>query len=211
MDCQMPGLDGIATTVELRQLEGAGPRTPVVALSAAALPADRERCRLAGMDGFLAKPIRLDQLAGELARFLSARGSETMPPVIAQAAGAVPPPALDAQVVATLRSLDDRVDGFVAMVNGYLREANQTIATLVIDAMSGRREGLGQRAHAMKGAALTMGLTRLAMALDAFERIAHHGDDQALASAGDDLDQAFAEATSALRAECERAPRPSAN
>ncbi|HEX3133439.1 MAG TPA: ATP-binding protein, partial [Planctomycetota bacterium] len=49
MDCQMPELDGIATTAELRLREGSGPRLPVIALSAAVSPADRERCRQAGM------------------------------------------------------------------------------------------------------------------------------------------------------------------
>src|SRR5688572_16570447 len=101
MDCQMPGLDGVATTAELRLREGSGQHVPVIALSAAVTPPDRERCRLAGMDGFLAKPIRLDLLAGELARFLRINRADPLPGAVRSTPGAV---VLDREVVSTLRS-----------------------------------------------------------------------------------------------------------
>lgn len=201
MDCQMPELDGVATTAEWRLNEGAGRRLPVVALSAAVSPADRERCRLAGMDGFLAKPVRLELLAGELSRFLLIQDAAAEPQVGERGGGAV---VLDSQVVATLRSLDADPAAFVQLVDSYLREASDTIASIVFDGVAGRREGLAARAHAMKGAALTIGLTRLANALDIFERIALTPDEQALASAATDLEQVFAEGSAALRAERDR-------
>jgi CheY-like chemotaxis protein len=69
MDCRMPELDGYAATAELRRREGQGPRTPVVALTAGAI--EEDRCRAAGMDDFLAKPLGLEDLQAVLERWAS--------------------------------------------------------------------------------------------------------------------------------------------
>jgi signal transduction histidine kinase len=74
MDCSMPVLDGYAATKQVRQHEAGARHVPIVALTANAQPEDRERCREAGMDGYLGKPVRLALLQGELARFLTGPG-----------------------------------------------------------------------------------------------------------------------------------------
>lgn len=64
MDCEMPVLDGFSATQQLRAWETANQRqrTPVVALTAHILTEHKERARLAGMDGHMAKPVELSQL-----------------------------------------------------------------------------------------------------------------------------------------------------
>lgn len=61
MDLQMPDMDGFEATAAIRALPH-GARTPIVALTAHALPADRDRCLAAGMDDYIAKPLDIRQL-----------------------------------------------------------------------------------------------------------------------------------------------------
>ncbi|MDP3973150.1 MAG: response regulator [Candidatus Nanopelagicales bacterium] len=74
MDCHMPELDGFDTTREIRRREAAAGginHLPVVAVTASAMAADEAACRAAGMDDFLAKPYKLEQLRTVLARWSS--------------------------------------------------------------------------------------------------------------------------------------------
>jgi CheY-like chemotaxis protein len=63
MDVQMPLMGGFEATAAVRELEkGAGKHIPIIALTARAMKGDRERCLAAGMDGYVGKPIRAEEL-----------------------------------------------------------------------------------------------------------------------------------------------------
>jgi len=75
MDCEMPVLDGFGATTKIREIaarRGSLPRLPIVAMTAHALSGDRERCLGAGMDDFIGKPVRMEDLRAALDRWLPA-------------------------------------------------------------------------------------------------------------------------------------------
>jgi PAS domain S-box-containing protein len=76
MDCQMPEMDGYEATEAIRRIEGRSEHIPIIAMTAAAMEGDRERCMAAGMDDFITKPVRLDAVSTVLTRWVDRTAHE---------------------------------------------------------------------------------------------------------------------------------------
>ena len=79
MDCQMPEMDGWEATARIRAALAGRHRIPILALTANASDADRQRCLDAGMDAHLSKPLKLERLAEALATWGPATPAERRP------------------------------------------------------------------------------------------------------------------------------------
>ncbi len=178
MDCQMPVMDGFQATRLLRAggVPGADARVPVVALTAYAMPGDRERCRDAGMDDYLTKPLRAREVTDLLQRFGAAHAGEPEAPDPAAAESAEP--VLDNDVVSELLEL--HTDGgetvFVFIARQFLNEWSDELADLEQRAAAGDWSEFVMRVHRFGGGAALFGgmaVRRLSLEL---EKLAKQGE-----------------------------------
>ena len=180
MDCRMPLMDGYDATRAIRESAGADDRTPIVAMTASALPADRQRCLEAGMDDYLSKPVRLADLAAAVDRWLRTRGPEcgaadgrdrtTVPSGRTSGDGQ---PVLDDAHVDGLRSLGP---GFLAqLVPVFVSGAQECLQALRAAVSDGDAGALASAAHALVGSAANMGGLRVAAVSRRMETAARAG------------------------------------
>jgi signal transduction histidine kinase/CheY-like chemotaxis protein/HPt (histidine-containing phosphotransfer) domain-containing protein len=200
MDCQMPGLDGLAATAEIRRREALqGPRArrvPIVALTASSLDSDRARGLAAGMDEYLIKPLDLPRLTALLERWApspagpSSRraGAPTssedaeMPdaaetpgaaeiPEMPGAAEAIEPPILHPDgLLAAQATLSPQ---YREIVDLFLEEAPRRIGAISAAVASDDRGQAARLAHTLAGSANSLGAARLADACARLEALAH--------------------------------------
>lgn len=170
LDVQMPVMDGIEAMKRIRVVKGSA-CPPMIAMTAHALPGDREHYIAAGMDDYLSKPIRVSSLSAVLAKINTgtpavAGSAETTP---AKSKDTVPvlPSVLDIDQLDDLRGLpampgeevaDDGAGGLIDLFR------SQTIERL--DIMSAKRHvedwaGLAETAHSLRGAAASIGFPRV--------------------------------------------------
>jgi two-component system, sensor histidine kinase and response regulator len=181
MDCQMPEMDGYQATREIRHRETMTNRRrlPVIAMTANAMAGDRDLCLAAGMDDYIAKPVRIEALMEALARFLTeitdsvpAITNPAPPPTITEDPDAL----MDARVLARMRDeLGDEAI-FVEMVTIFIREAPDHVNALERAMKGGDTDTVRRAAHKLKGSCQIMGASRLAAFCRRIEEQARSGN-----------------------------------
>jgi two-component system, sensor histidine kinase and response regulator len=148
MDCQLPVLDGLAATTEIRSREET--HTPIIAMTAAAMPEDRIRCLEAGMDDHLAKPVDWPRV---LARIPEWAAYADLPPELA---------GLSPEAVADV-------------AQAYLATARRTFEDLRRAMHEGDLPEVAALAHRLKGSCATVGAAREAALCQHVEDLARTG------------------------------------
>ncbi len=202
MDVQMPGMDGFEATAAIRAHElGTGRRTPIVALTAHTTASDRDRCLAAGMDAFVAKPLRPVTLLAAIATLVP-RGAAASPSGVAVRSSASP--RADADECVDLASLLDAfgrdrqlVDETVAV---FLADLPAQHAALTAAVAAGEAGAIARAAHSLKGAVGLFSTGAAYQAARAMEDDARTGIVTRAASQLDTLALALTHLTETLRA-----------
>jgi two-component system sensor histidine kinase/response regulator len=146
LDVQMPEIDGIQTTAAIRQWEQqTGTHLPIIALTAQAMPGDRERCLQAGMDGYIARPIRADALFTAIESLMTPPDAAEIDPLTPEMAA----PIFD------LAGALAHVDGDMALLQEiaamFRHDCPHLMSKIQAAISSNDSEALMRAAHSLKG------------------------------------------------------------
>ncbi len=167
MDMQMPVMDGITATQEIRQRLGET-EIPIIAMTANAMSSDRERCLQAGMNDHIGKPFDLDRLVvtllnwtkGLQATVTSAHTTADEPPAPADRPPGDEPPILDR--AAALQRIGGSESLLQRMSVQFLKDLPPLLAACAAAVRQGNEDQTQKALHTIKGVAATLGADRLA-------------------------------------------------
>ncbi|MEI7910318.1 MAG: PAS domain S-box protein [Verrucomicrobiota bacterium] len=202
MDVQMPVMDGIEATRQIRKLHppGSNHRLPIIAMTAYAMRGDRERFINAGMDDYVPKPVSLQALAETLANWLppGAASADDQPEAALPAARVPVTKLLPAAVLRVFneesfmeRMLDDE-ELASQIIRCFLTELPQQIAALKLALRSADSAAAANLAHSIKGASANVGGEALHAVASSIEDAARNDDLPAVLALTDELEAQFA-------------------
>jgi hypothetical protein len=160
MDCQMPRMDGYDATRTIRAAEN-GTHTPIIAMTASAMQADRDRCFAAGMDDFLSKPIDRELLAAALRNCLEGKPGQPKEKDVPTNASTE---RFDAAALQSLRAMDDDGTFLGELLEMFTDDVATDMTTLRAALASGDTGAARSTAHRQKGASGNLGLRALSAA-----------------------------------------------
>jgi signal transduction histidine kinase/CheY-like chemotaxis protein/HPt (histidine-containing phosphotransfer) domain-containing protein len=209
MDCQMPVMDGFEATRAIRARETGDQRTPIIAMTANAMAGDRERCIEAGMDGYLTKPVRQDELAAAVSRWLPSRADDHAqpPPTVEVVTGGAAGPGervlLDVDHLRDLREVggDASAEFMTDLVAAFDSESTEELEQIRSAVAVGDPAALLQGAHRLKGSALNLGCQAMAETASELESIGRTGKVDGAEALVARLDREFEQTLTLLRLE----------
>ncbi|WP_395659497.1 response regulator [Nocardioides sp.] len=207
MDVQMPRMDGYDATRAIREREPAGSRVPVIAMTAAAVEGERERCLAAGMDDFLTKPVDPGALAAVLELWIgepAARERGSVRTVTENSDEAPADDALNGLELFRLDELRDLDPGNTTYldraIGNFVTNTPGTFATIREAVAAGDAPTLKQVSHKLAGGALNLGVTEAGRTAQQIELVADSGSTDGAADLLPVLEQALERGRAALLA-----------
>ena len=192
MDCQMPIMDGYTAARERRKYEAENglQQIPIIALTANALAEDRERCIDAGMDDFVAKPFRKEDLVAVLERCgrppeVGAANDDVAPSVPSAPEEATDNSrAIDKSALDQIAELDPEQNGQLLnnIIDSYIENAAELMEALTAAVANDDLEVAVRSAHSLKSAAANVGAVRFSALCSDMERHGRAGDISAMAA-----------------------------
>jgi DNA-binding response OmpR family regulator len=207
MDCQMPGMDGLAATRAIRRLErdgcGAVDRLPIVALTAHVTAKDRQDCAEAGMDDFVTKPFAKSQLADTIRHWVpnKAPKERRADRSVADSGSERREPALDAEVLRVLGSSAPDEGFLPKLVETFLRSANDLRMRVRDGAAAADAGSVTRAAHQLKSSSAQVGAARLSAVSKELEAHARAGSLEAVNALLESFEREFEAACEALASE----------
>jgi len=178
MECQMLRINGYATTAEIRRRESGRRHTIIIAMTAFAQEGARERCFAAGMDDYIAKPVRLEALEAALARWVPLKGTPNGQNGSSKRAAGSGCESIDPEVMIELLDLSrscDSGDFLGELIDMFYGELASRLALIREASSRGQLGELDERAHELKGSCLSLGLGRMATLCGELEALAREG------------------------------------
>jgi signal transduction histidine kinase/CheY-like chemotaxis protein/HPt (histidine-containing phosphotransfer) domain-containing protein len=174
MDIQMPRMDGLEATRRIRG-DADGPQPWIVAVTANATPEDGEACLAAGMQDFVTKPIRVEEVVAALTRAWEQAHGRDRPGRSAAADDALDPAAL-----ARLLDLTGDADFMASLLTEFGAQLPVLTGAITQAAASGDAEALRRHAHSLKSSAASVGALSLSECAARLEAAARDGDTTAV-------------------------------
>jgi signal transduction histidine kinase/HPt (histidine-containing phosphotransfer) domain-containing protein len=187
MDCGMPVMDGYTATAEIRKCEGESKHTPIIAMTAHAMNGDRERCLAAGMDAYIAKPVKrktLEEIFSTLFGNGKLSATQHVPTVTTTTATADALPLVDVVCLTDTASTPEKLKHIIEL---YLRHTGERLEELETALKQESAGDVYAIAHKCLGSSRTCGMTAIIPALTELQRMGKAGD---LGSAADQLNAA---------------------
>jgi len=177
MDCQMPEMDGYEATRRIRADKDLANPPRIIAVTAHAMAGDSAKCLACGMDDYISKPVKLEDLAKKLARWSDSGAAESEMPDPGshqEKAALFEKPSLDRERLETLKNLDPENNGefFVKLLETFLESARTDISFIENAIKLGAFDKVRGKAHSLKGATRNLGAEEMGRVCQALEECA---------------------------------------